>query len=431
MPGVPRRALRHRVARQGLAALTAGLALPLGAALLASRRAARAGLRERLGAVPRLEPGTVWIHGASVGEVLAASRLIDRLLKRGHAVTTSTATLSGRDVMRRARPEVPCHLAPLDHPWPVDRALSRARPAALVLIEAELWPVWIAAARQSGVPVVLVSGRVSDRTYLRYRRMRFIVGPTLRRLSAIGARTPVDRDRLVAVGAPPSRMSVTGDLKLECDDQPWPLPRDLEPVLAGLRLFVAGSTHAGEEEAALTALAEIERQGLGAALVIAPRRPERAAEIARQVRRAGRTPHLRTALGPAPLREGEVLVLDTVGELPGVYSRADVAFVGGSLVPRGGHNVLEPAQAARPVLYGPHTSNVRHAVEILQPCGAGRRVEDALALGRAAAWLLRDPAAAQRRGEAGRDALARHRGSAERMADLVESVLDRSRAAGP
>ncbi len=418
-----------RLALHSAAALSAALALPVGAGLLALRPRWRVGLRERLGLAPLPTPGAVWVHGASVGEILAASRLVDHLQKRGHAVVTSTVTLSGRQVMRRSRPEVPCHLAPLDHPWCVEVALARAAPSALVLIESELWPSWIAAARRRGVPVALVSGRVSDRTYPRYRRLRFAVGPTLRRLSAIGARTPVDRDRLLALGAPPARVSVTGDLKLERDDVPRPLAADLERALRGRSLFVAGSTHAGEEGAALAALAELERQGLRAALVLAPRHPERAAEVTRGVRRAGRRVRRRSALGDEPIADGEVLVLDSVGELPAVYARADVAFVGGSLVPRGGHNVLEPALAGRPVLYGRYTANVRHAIEILAPCGAGRRVDDARALGAAVAQLLRDPAAARRRGEAGRDALARHRGSAERVADLIESMLDRAQTA--
>ena len=421
--GLRPRTVMARGARQALAAATALTAAPVAAALVAARPRWRSGLRERLGAVGGIEPGAVWIHGASVGEILAASRLVDRLTKHGHRVVTSTATLEGREVMRRTRVEVPCHLAPLDHPWCVDLALSRVRPAALVLIEAELWPSWIGAARRRGVPVALVSGRVSDRTYPRYRRLRWLVGATLRQLSAIGARTAVDRDRFLALGAPPSLVSLSGDLKLETDQAARPLARDLERAVSGRRLFVAGSTNPGEELAGLAALAEIERQGLEAVLVLAPRRPERAAAVARLVRRSGRVPRLRTELGREPLAAGEVLVLDTVGELPPLYSRADVAFVGGSLVPRGGHNVLEPVLAGRPVLYGAHTANVRHAVEILEPCGAGRRVADARDLGRAAAQLLRDPAAARRCGEAGRDALARHQGSAQRVAQLVEALL--------
>jgi 3-deoxy-D-manno-octulosonic-acid transferase len=412
-----------RVVGHSLAALAALAAAPLGVGVLALRPSWRIGLSERLGRTPVRAPDAVWIHGASVGEILAASRIIDRILKAGTPVLCSTVTLSGREVMRAARPEIPCHLAPLDHPWCVEAALERVSPAALVLIETELWPSWIAAAARRKVPVLLVSGRISDRTYPRYRRLSWIVRPTLRRLAAIGARTPTDRDRFIALGADPSRVSVTGDLKVERDLEVRPVAEDISRALAGSAVFVAGSTHAGEEIAALAALDECERGGRALSLVLAPRRPERATEVLRIVRRAGRRARRRTALGETPLASGEVLVLDTLGELAPLYSLSSVAFVGGSLVPRGGHNILEPVFAGRPVLYGKHTSNVRHAVEIVAASGAGRCVDDPRDLGQAVRDELSDLDDARRRGEQGRAALEHHRGSAKRVATLIDDVL--------
>ena len=420
------RALDH-----ALAALAALALAPIAAGALALRPAWRVGLRERLGALPGFSPGAVWVHGASVGEILAASRLIDRLHQGGRAVVSSTVTLAGRDVMRRTRPEIPCHLAPLDHPWCVESALSHVHPAALVLIETELWPSLLAAAERRRIPVALVSGRVSDRSFPRYQRLQWIIAPALRRIAAIGARTAADAERFLALGAPRERVHVTGDLKLEPSDDAAPLALDLGRMLGSAPLFVAGSTHPGEEIAALSALARIEREGLGAALVLAPRRLERAGEVARIVRASSRSVRRRTALGSAPLRAGEVLVLDSVGELAPVYARADVAFVGGTLVPVGGHNVLEPVFAGRPVLFGPHTENARHAVEILEASGAGRRVADADELASALVALLRDPREARRRGEEGRRVLSSHRGSAERAAELIEALLERASSHGP
>jgi 3-deoxy-D-manno-octulosonic-acid transferase len=412
----------------GLAAL-AGLALaPLAAGALALRPAWRVGLRERLGARSALAPGAIWIHGASVGEIRAASRLIDGLQERGHQVVTSTVTLAGREVMRRTRPDVPCHLAPLDHPWCVEAALSRARPAALVLIETELWPSWLAAAERRQIPVALVSGRVSDRSYPRYRRLRRIIAPTLRRIAALGARTDADAERFLALGAPRERVRVTGDLKLEPAGDLRPISADLSRLLGTAPLIVAGSTHAGEEAAALTALAQVERAGIAAALVVAPRHLGREVEIARLVRASGRRLRQRTLPDEAPLQPGDVLLLDSVGELASLYARAAVAFVGGTLVPVGGHNLLEPVFAGRPVLFGPHTENARHTALILEAVGAGTRVADAEALSRAVRALLADPREASRRGEAGRAALASHRGSAERAAELTESLLARGPA---
>jgi 3-deoxy-D-manno-octulosonic-acid transferase len=367
----------------------------------------------------------VWVHAASVGEILAAARLVDELRARGHTVVTSCVTPSGRDVMRRLRPEVACHLAPLDHPWCVEAALARTRPAALVLVETELWPCWIAAARRGGVPVALVSGRISDRSYGRYRRVPWLVRPTLARLGAIGARSEADAERFRALGARAERVCVTGDLKLEVDPEPAPVPPDLDGLLAGAPLLVAGSTHAGEEQAVLAALAEAERAGLAAALVVAPRHRDRAAEVARLVRRSGRSLRRRSAADDPPLRAGEVLLLDTLGELPALWGRADVAFVGGTLARVGGHNVLEPVAAARPVIFGPHTANVRQAAELVAAAGAGLPVPDSAGLGAALCALLRDPAGARERGRRGQAALRAHRGSAARCAELVASVLAR------
>ena len=241
--------------------------------------------------------------------------------------------------------------------------------------------------------------------------------------TAIGARTAADRDRFIALGAVPERVGVSGDLKLELDAAPRPAAPDLAAALGDTRLIVAGSTHPGEERAALEALTRVERAGLEAALVLAPRHLERSAEVEGEARAAGRRVRRRTRLGEAPLRAGEVLVLDTLGELASLYPHADVAFVGGTLAAVGGHNVLEPVLARRPVVYGPHIADVRHAVEILEASGAGHRLRDAGDLGAVAIAWLGDPESARARGEAGWRALERHRGAAERAASLVLDVL--------
>lgn len=412
-----------RALRQLGAAASAAVALPLLGAGLLLRPGLRRGLGERLGAAPRLEPGGVWVHAASVGEIRAASRLVDRLEAREHRVCTSTVTLTAREAMRRWRPNVPCHLAPLDHPWCVGSALERVDPRALVLIEAELWPSWIAAARRRGVPVLLMSARVSDRSFARYRRLERVVAPTLSRIDALGARTELDAERFLALGAAPERVSVTGDLKLDAQEKPLEVAPELDRLLGRAPLLVAGSTHAGEEEAALDALDALERTGLGCVLALAPRHPERVEEVLRLLRRRRRPWRRRTRLGELPLDPGEVLVLDTIGDLAGLYARAAVAFVGGTLAPLGGHNVLEPANVGCPVVVGPHTASVRHAVELLEDCGALTRVADAAELATLLGTRLREPEAAARAGEAGRGALAAHRGSAERSASLLEAVL--------
>lgn len=410
-------------ARRAGAALTAVAGAPFALAALVARPRLRSGLAERLGAWPRLTPGSVWVHASAVGEIRAASRLVDCLRKRGHSVCTSTWTLPGRAAMRRWRPEVSCHLAPMDHPWCVDAALARVAPAMLVLVETELWPSWIAAARRRGIPVVIVSGRLSDRSFPRYRRFAPLLGRTLRRLRAVGARSELDAERFRQLGAPADRVTVTGDLKLDSGGMVPEPAGDLETLLRGARFWVAGSTHAGEEAPVAEAFEAVLRAGHAHALVIAPRHPPRAAEVERLFRRRGHRVRRRSRAGAGSLEPGDVLVLDTVGELASVYARAEAAFVGGSLVPVGGHNVLEPADAGRPVLYGPHTDNVGQPVEILEAAGGAVRVESGQDLGEAVAALFANPEAARVRGEAGRLALAEHRGSVERSLALIEAAL--------
>ena len=339
----------------------------------------------------------------------------------GRVTCASTMTLTGRETMRRARPEVPCSLAPLDHPWLVEAALARVRPSALVLIETELWPSWIAAATRRGVPVIVASGRISNRSFPRYRRFAPLLRGTFARLSAVGARTEEDARRFVALGVPQDRVRVCGDLKLSPPEVPVRLPPELERRLPDCALLVAGSTHAGEEEAALAAFLAAEHAGLLVALVLAPRYPERADEVERVVRKAGR-PLVRSS-EKANLTPGGVLLLDSLGDLAAVFTRATVAFVGGSLVPRGGHNLLEPAAAGKLVLFGPHTESAKNAADLLIACGAGERVEDAQAFAAAAARWLADPEGAAERGSRGRQALEAHRGSVECNAALVEAVL--------
>jgi 3-deoxy-D-manno-octulosonic-acid transferase len=352
---------------------------------------------------------------------------MDRLCESGEDVVASSMTLTGRDLLGRIRPQVPCALAPLDHPWTVESALRRVRPSALVLVETELWPSWIAAADRRRIPVSVVSGRISDSSFPRYRRIVRWLRPILERIAAIGARSDADAERFRALGASPEKVQVTGDLKLEPMREPASLAEDLASLVGQVPLLVAGSTHEGEETALLEALAAVERAGLRASLVLAPRHPERFDAAEALVRRAGRAVRRRSRLELRPLAEGEVLLLDSMGELAGLYAHAAVAFVGGSLVPVGGHNLLEPVLEGRPVLFGPHTENAREAADLALRTGAGCRVADDADLARVAIEALRDPASWRERAEAGRQALERHRGTAERSAKLILGARDRSR----
>jgi 3-deoxy-D-manno-octulosonic-acid transferase len=407
-----------------VAALGALLGAPVLAAAALARPRWRTGLSERLGAHPAAHPiePPVWVHGASVGEIRAALPLLDALAARGHAVVASTMTATGRAVARAARPVLATGLAPLDHPWAVARALARVRPKALVFIETELWPSWVRAAGERGIPALVVSARLSERSFARWRRLGGALRPTLGRYRAIAARSEADAARFVALGAPRERVSVCGDLKLDAEPA-GPPAADLAALIGDVPLVVAGSTHEGEEAAALAALAAAEQAGLPAALVLAPRHPERFARAAEIAAQAGRRVRRRSAPGPGALAAGEVLLLDTLGELASLYGRARVAFVGGTLAPVGGHNLLEPARAGCPVLFGPHVENTRESAALLLDRAAAERVPDAVALARAVVEALAQPAAARARGARGAEALAAHRGAAARCVELIEHAL--------
>ncbi len=401
------------------AALAAALGLPIGLAGAALRRSLREGWQERLGRSPKDSAGAIWVHGASVGEVQAAFGLLDALADADQELVASAMTATGRALLRQCRPEVPSTLAPLDHPWSAARALRRTRPKALVFVETELWPSWLRAAHEARIPVVFVSARLSDRSFPRYRRALRLLRPALRAVSAVGARSPEDAERFRILGIPSERVEVTGNLKLEPGAARNPLAPELSMVLGRVPLVVAGSTHAGEEEALLAALDAAEKVGLAAALVLAPRHPDRFEIAERAAYSTGRRVRRRSALGPAPLDAGEVLILDSLGELPALWRCADVAFVGGSLAPRGGHNVAEPARASRAVLFGPHVVNAREAAELLLEADAALRVSDATQLAAAVVAALKDPEDWTARGRRAAAALERHAGTTARSVRLI------------
>lgn len=384
-------------------------------------RAFAATLPERLGRLPAdLPRGGVWIHAASVGEVRAAQRIAARL---PGPLVVSTMTPAGLALARVLFPKAGVIAAPLDLGPIVRRALDRIAPRILVIVETELWPGLIHAAAARGVPVTLVSARMSDRTEHAYRGARSLFGPALRAMAAIGAQTETDRARFEAAGADPARVRVTGNVKLDtppADPAAGALARIFS---SGRPLLVAGSTHAGEEAAALDAWRAASGVAPALRLAIAPRHLARIPEIDALLESRGVRAAKRSTLESAPPDDVRVIVLDTIGELVALYAFAEVAFVGGSLVPVGGHNVLEPARHGVPVIVGPHTRNFRVETDLLLEAGAAIRVGDGPGLAREARALLADPPRARAMGEAGRRALEARRGAVDRTMALLDPLL--------
>jgi 3-deoxy-D-manno-octulosonic-acid transferase len=333
--------------------------------------------------------------------------------------------------------------APLDFSWATRRAVARVRPTVLALVELELWPNLIRAAKGAGAKVAIINGRLSPRSYRGYRSLRFPLRSTLGRIDAVAAQDADYARRFVELGIPGERVSVTGSVKYDGleGDRNNARTRALRDLL-GLRptdlVFVAGSTMEGEEAAVLAAYRAARRQHPSLRLILVPRHAERFDRVAQWLEQQGEAVLRRSRLaGTAPKRAGgvspPVLLIDTVGELAAVWGLADVAFVGGSLRPgRGGQNMMEPAAFGASVMFGPHTANFRETVDQLLRRNAARQVADAEELARGLLEDLDDPEAAAARGDAGRHfVLAQHGASGRTLAELdrlVESSLAESAA---
>jgi len=387
-------------------------------------------LARRLPAVP---PGAIWIHGASVGEARLVGALAREIKRRRpeQSLAASSVTATGR-VQLPSPPVVDAaFFLPLDFPAVQRRAFDVVAPSMIVLVETELWPNLLDEAERRRVPVVIVNGRLAPERLGRYRRLSGLYGPLLRGLHAIGAAGSDEAGRFVALGVSDEAIRVIGNLKFDLP-APSENPADLRArfgISADRPIVAAGSTANGEDRLVLDAFAAARREVPDLLLLLAPRHPERFASAVEDAERRGFVVS-RASRGAAP-EHLDVLLLDTIGDLAALYALAGSAFVGGSLVPVGGHNLLEPIAAGVPVLYGPHTEHVTEIAAALDRSGAGLRVQDAAALGRSFADLALRPDERARRVALGRRFVDANRGALHRAADLVLDVLDRNRSDRP
>ena len=383
-------------------------------------------LGERFGYGPTLPPGGLWVHAVSVGEVQAAATLVRALAARDPAtpllLTSSTVTGRARAVALVGDRARVCYL-PYDLPGAVRRFLARARPRLGIVLETELWPHLYGAARRRRLPMILASARLSERSVRRYRRLGGLLGETLTGVE-VAAQSAPDAARFVTVGADPARVCVLGNLKFDYSPPPEIGARAtrLRAALGASRpVWVAGSTHEGEEAQVLEAHARLCAAFPQALLVLAPRHPPRFAAVAARLGR-GTLRWVARSTGAVIGPGTQVLLLDTLGELVEYYAAADVAFVGGSLVPVGGHNLLEPAALGRPLVSGEHTFSDRAVTSLLATAGALTVVHDAAGLAAAVVGWWTDPLAARAAGERGRDAVRANQGALARLVDLAERL---------
>ncbi|NJD32431.1 MAG: 3-deoxy-D-manno-octulosonic acid transferase [Gammaproteobacteria bacterium] len=396
----------------------------------------RGRLHQRFGFVAAQDrPGCLWVHAVSVGEVQAAAALIRDLRRRipGSEVVITTVTPTGaqRAAALFGNEVRHCYL-PYDLPGPVRRFLDRIRPSVAIIVETEIWPTLYHELGRRKVPLVMASARVSTKSVERYRRMASLFRETLSHGILIGAQSAADAERFRAIGASPGRVSVTGNVKfdMEIPQSSIDAGREFRAHYApGRPVWIAGSTHEGEEDAVLGAHDLVRSRHPSALLLLVPRHPQRFEAVRTLLRRRGRG-YAQRSSGQAPAAGDDVFLVDTLGELQMFYAAADVAFVGGSLVPIGGHNLLEPAVLGLPMLSGPHTHNAQDIAELMLQAGALRIVRSREELAQRVGDWFDDPERARQDGARGQQAITQSRGAVGRIVEIVLPLFSSS-GAGP
>jgi 3-deoxy-D-manno-octulosonic-acid transferase len=373
----------------------------------------------------------IWLHGVSVGEISGAEPLVRELEQLAPHVhlCLSTGTETGQAVARRLyAPASTVFYYPLDLPWAVRRSLDHIQPSLYVALETEIWPNFLLAARARGVKLALVNGRLSDNSLRRYLRLNSYITYIINIFDLIAAGSQEDAQRFLALGAAPAKVFCTGNTKYERRPNPA-AQAQADGFRARLRLrgepvLLAASTHPGEEEVVIEAYKALRRPSPTLQLLLAPRHPDRAAAVGHLLSQAGLTfQYWHTIKNGEAVRREAVLIIDTVGDLFSLYSLAQVIFVGGSLIPHGGQNILEPAAWGKVPLFGPYLHNFRAAQQLLAGVDASIPIVDTDSLVQAGRYCLDHPEEMQLRGRRGQQALGTHRGAAHRQADLLLGLL--------
>ncbi|MDF1702210.1 MAG: 3-deoxy-D-manno-octulosonic acid transferase [Planctomycetota bacterium] len=392
----------------------------------------RDAVRRFRGRPPRESNGhCVWVHGVSVGEVKAAARLVDEIERTmpGVEVVITVTTDTGHRVAEKRYPGRRIEFYPPDFSWIVNDALDALRPDLVILVESEFWPNFLFAARERGIPVALVNGRMSERSARRFAKLKAFTHALLGCLEIVCVQMPQYAERFLALGVEPERLHVTGNMKF--DNIPIkhkPVRNDAFAAMVGradgVPVVVAGSTHPGEERALAAMHARLVASGVPHRLVVAPRHPARADTVEAEMRREGVQVVRRSTLveGDCP-PAGHVVLWDTVGELERVYAQADAVFVGGSLVKHGGQNMMEPASLGRPVVVGPRIQNFRGEVEMLLAAEGIVVVPDAAGVEATLRRWLTDPETATALGERARNAIERSKGATDRTLEVLRPLL--------
>ena len=383
--------------------------------------------RERFAMGGDLRPEGIWVHAVSVGESIAAAPLIRQLMHRYPElpITVTCMTPTGSMQIRKLFADQVGHAyLPYDLPWLQRRFMRRLRPRIGIIMETELWPNLVQVAKDRGIPVVLANARLSERSARGYRRISWLVEPMFAALDWVAVQTQAEAMRFERLGVRPQAMLVTGSIKFDLHPDPE-TRRQAEALRAswGARpVWIAASTHAGEDEQVLAAHRHVLETHPEALLILVPRHPERFADVAELIEKAG-MPLVRRSAGVAPTATDQVFLGDSMGELMLLYGCADVAFVGGSLVATGGHNYLEPAALGLPIISGPHRYNFTEISELLEGAGALRQVRDIKTLAAAINEWLEHPKVASQAGAAGQRVVQDNQGALDRLLNGIAQRL--------
>lgn len=391
-------------------------------------------IKEKFGFIPKeklafIRNRPIWIHAVSVGEVMASLPLIKALKEEhpGTSLVLSTVTDTGNLIAKERAKEVDAIIYfPFDISLSVKGIIRSIRPKLFIMIETEIWPNLLKALNREGVPSIIINGRISRRSLKGYIRIRPFMRDVLEKISFFGMQTPSDAGRIKAIGAEPSKVEVIGNIKF---DQPISQDSfDIEKLkksygIENRPLFVAGSTHEGEEEIILHAFRSVKTEFRDLILLIAPRHIERVKRIEGLLKERGIAFKRRTELIEKGLDDASVIILDTIGELAQIYSIATVVFVGGSLLPVGGHNILEPAIHSKPILFGPYMGNFEDVAQAFLEKEAAHQVSDSFQLERELRFFLTNKDEARLMGERARKIVEENRGAVKRSLRLIERFL--------
>jgi 3-deoxy-D-manno-octulosonic-acid transferase len=399
----------------------------------------RQSIGPKFGFIPRDSSETmkgsprIWIHAVSVGEVTAAAPIVSSLreLFPSACIILSTSTETGQDMARRMVPDATSYIYyPLDIPFVVSKVINLTAPDIFVPVETEIWPNFIRICREKGVKIIMVNGRISPRSFKRYSKTKFFWRNVLTSVDEMGMISPIDAERITALGVHSSRVSIVGNAKYDslaarADDTLKHEMIDRLSIAPGSRVFVAGSTHDGEETVVLKVYKKLLEHYPDLLLVIIPRHIERRGDVLSCAEEEG----FNDCITISEINRGKrhtserVIIIDVIGELFKIYSLATIVFCGGSLVPRGGQNILEPAAWGKVIFYGPSMEDFSDEKRLLEEAGAGITVAGEADLFKEIQNVMNDPESLSKRGEAGRQIVASNMGASRRYAEMISTWL--------